>query len=158
MSIGDAEPPHSNGRHIVYQDISDLICRFQQAFDQHDWTTLRDCLDDEVSIDYSSLRGTEPSRISAEEYVAQRRSALSDLAMQHNHSNLRLSAETHDHASASCNFQIYRFERDGDRHFHSWGTYDFGLVRHVGHWKICSIAQHLLKNDGDPSIHGALRT
>ena len=44
------------------------------------------------------------------------------------------------------------------RHFHSWGTYDFVLVRRRDGWKLCSITQHLLKSDGDPSIHGALRS
>ena len=140
----------------MYEDVSQLICRFQRAFDQHDWTALRACLDDEVCTDYSSFRGTDPSRVLADEYVELRRQALSDLLMQHNHSNLAISSEDEESASASCNYQIYRFERNGDGHFHSWGTYDFGLVRRSAGWKICSITQHLLKNDGDPSVHGAL--
>lgn len=140
----------------MFDDVSALICRFQRAFDQHDWAALRACLDDEIYIDYSSFRGTEPARVPADEYVALRRSALSDLLMQHNHSNLTLSLESDDRASAACNYQIYRFERDGNRHFHSWGTYDFGLTQSSDGWKIGSITQHLIKNDGDPSIHGAM--
>lgn len=117
---------------------------------------MRACLDDEVHVDYSSLRGTEPSRVPADEYVEQRRRDLGDLVMQHNHSNLVISSGFNDRTSASCNFQIYRFEQDGDRYFHSWGSYELGFVRLPDGWKICSIAQHLLKNEGDPSIHGAM--
>ena len=141
---------------VLHQHISEVICRFQQAFDQHDWAAMRACLDDEVFVDYSSFRGTEPSRVLADEYVEQRRRQLGHLVMQHNHSNLVLSSESDERASVSCNFQIYRFERDGDRYFHSWGTYEFGFVRRPVGWKICSIIQHLLKNEGNPSIHGAL--
>ncbi len=142
----------------VYEQISDLICRFQRSFDLHDWEVMRSCLDDEIFVDYSSFRGTEPSRISADEYVELRRQALSDLLMQHNHCNLVLSLQTSRRASASCNYQIMRFEREGNRHFHSWGTYDFGFVRRSDEWRISSIAQHLLKNDGEPSIHTGATT
>ncbi|MDE2746393.1 MAG: nuclear transport factor 2 family protein [Chloroflexota bacterium] len=141
----------------MFEEVSTLICRFQRAFDQQDWAALRDCLDDEIYVDYSSFRGTEPTHVSAEEYVTLRQEALSDLVMQHNHSNLTLSLESDGRASASCNYQIYRFEADGDRHFHSWGTYDFGLARRSGGWKLYSVTQRLLKSEGEPSIHGALR-
>lgn len=139
----------------MHQQISELICRFQLAFDRHDWGAMRACLDDEVFVDYSSFRGKEPSHISADEYVEQRRRDLGGLLMQHNHSNLVVSSSSDDRTSASCNFQIYRFESDGDRYFHSWGTYEFGFVRRPAGWKICSITQYLQKSEGDPSIHGA---
>ena len=140
----------------MHEDVAELICRFQQAFDRHDWASLRDCLDDEVFTDYSSFRGTAPSTVGADVYIELRQQALGNLLMQHNHSNLVVTSQTDDRASASCNYQIYRFECDGDRHFHSWGTYEFGLALRAPGWKICSITQHLLKNQGDASIHGAL--
>lgn len=140
----------------MYEHTSALICRFQRAFDQHDWAAMRACLDDEVFVDYSSFRGADPQTVRAERYVEQRQQALSDLLMQHNHSNLALTSSSNERANATCNYQIYRFEREGVRYFHSWGTYDFGIVRRPAGWKICSITQHLLKSEGDPSIHGAL--
>ena len=141
----------------MHQHVAELISRFQRSFDQHDWLALRDCLDDEIFTDYSSFRGTDPSTVQADEYVELRQQALSNLLMQHHHSNLVITSRTDDRTSVSCNYQIYRFERDGDGHVHSFGSYDFGLVRRPEGWKICSIAQHLLKNEGDASIHGALR-
>lgn len=141
----------------MFAQVSELIRRFQQAFDNHDWDALRACLDDEVSIDYSSFRGTDPSRVLADVYVQARRHALSDLVMQHNHSNLAFLPQSDGLASATCDYQIKRYERGGSRYFHSWGTYHFDLVRRPTGWKIYSITQHLLGNEGDPSIHGALR-
>ena len=141
----------------MYDHVSELIWRFQRAFDHHDWKGLRECLDDEVFIDYSSFRGTEPAHVLAEVYVQMRRHALSDLMMQHSHSNLVLSPGSHGLVSAKCDYQIKRFEREGGRHFHSWGTYNFEWVRRHTGWKICSIIQHLLRTEGDPAIHGAMR-
>ena len=60
------------------RQVSELVCRFQRAFDQHDWSAMRGCLDDEVFVDYSSFRGTDPARILADEYIELRRQALSD--------------------------------------------------------------------------------
>jgi len=88
--------------------------------------------------------------------VTARRQALGDLTMQHTYSNLAITFESDDHVRTTCNYRIDRFERDGDHYFHSWGTYEFGLVRRDVGWRISSIAQHLLKNEGDPSVHGAL--
>lgn len=66
----------------MYAQVSELIRRFQRAFDNHDWDALRACLDDEGSIDYSSFRGTDPSRVLADVYVQARRDALSDLVIR----------------------------------------------------------------------------
>lgn len=141
---------------MIHQQVSDLICRFQQAFDRHDWDAMRACLDDDLFVDYSSFRGTEPERTSADEYVRLRQQALSNLLMQHNHSNLAVRLHSDERASATCNYQIYRFERRGDRQFHSFGTYEFGLIRRRSEWRICTITQHLIRNEGDQSIHGGL--
>jgi len=141
---------------VIHQQVSDLICRFQQAFDRHDWNAMRACLDDDPFVDYSSFRGTEPERISADEYVRLRQQALSNLLMQHNHSNLAVRLHSDERASATCNYQIFRFERHGDRQFHSFGTYEFGLVLRRSEWRISSITQHLIQNEGDQSIHGGV--
>lgn len=140
--------------------IHNLLCHFMQAFDDKNWTQMRACLCDTVFCDYSSFRREAPAEMTAETYVAKRREALSDLDMQHNFLNLRV--EVHGHtASARCNYLIHRFRPDfageADGFFHSYGHYDYRLVRVDGAWKISHIAQHLLKNHGNPDIHGAIR-
>ena len=121
---------------------------------------MRECLCDEVFVDYASFRGDPAATIPADLYVEQRRNALETLDMQHNFLNLRveLDAATQT-ATARCNYLIYRFHPsfDGvnDHYFHSYGHYFFGFIRVNGNWKISRITQQLLRNQGNRKIHGA---
>ncbi len=136
-------------------DVAYSICRFQRAFDQHDWGGLEACLAPQLWIDYGDLRGTPPEQESASHYCELRRAALDHLDLQHNHSNL-VVFDTEDRGSlrARCNFQIFRFERSGPRHFHSFGTYEFTLNSdRQGDFRIVSIRQTVTHQSGDPEIH-----
>src|SRR5512146_2763544 len=141
--------------------IHDLICLFQQAFDTADWGLMRRCLGDRVFTDYSSFRGTPPETLSADEYVARRKSALSDLRMLHCFSNLRVELDG-SRARARCNYVIHRFHPDfrgeSDGFFHSYGHYLFEFERSADGWKIVAITQNLLMNHGNPQLHGATRS
>jgi hypothetical protein len=143
--------------------INDLLTRFFQAFDDKNWTMMRDCLCEEVFTDYSSFRQVPPATISAGTYVEQRRSALQALDMQHNFLNLRVESDAAaGTATARCNYIIHRFHPsfDGlnDHYFHSYGHYLFAFARTGGRWRISRITQHLLRNEGNREIHGATRT
>jgi hypothetical protein len=142
--------------------ISELLARFFQAFDDKDWPMMRACLCDEVFADYSSFRGRPAATIPADRYVEQRRAALQALAMQHNFLNLRVEVDAAaGRATARCNYVIHRFlpASDGgtDDYFHSYGYYVFGFVGVAGAWKISRITQRLIRNRGNPELHGALR-
>jgi len=150
--------------------ISDLLSRFFQSFDDHDWSIMRSCLCDEVYTDYSSFRNIPASTVRGDDYVEQRRVALYTLEMQHNFLNLRvaLHGEPKRTAEARCNYIIHRFHPtfDGtnDHFFHSYGHYVFALVNGESEisgdseWKIAKITQKLLRNSGNREIHGATRT
>ncbi len=139
---------------------NDLLCRFFQSFDEKDWTAMRACLCDEVFTDYSSFRDVPAGTIRGDRYVEQRRAALSALDMQHNFLNLAV-AVAGETAEARCNYIIHRFDPafDGanDRFFHSYGRYIFGFRRAADGWRIARITQNLLRNHGNPEIHGATR-
>jgi len=141
--------------------IHDLVCRFQQAFDDRDWPAMRACLAERVFVDYSSFRAVPGGEITGDRYVAQREAALSALDMQHNFLNLRVSVDG-DRAHGRCNYAIHRFHPDfparAGGFFHSYGHYVFGFVRGADGWRIDRIEQHLLRNHGDPEIHGATRS
>lgn len=138
--------------------LHDLVCRFQQSFDTKDWPLMRACLADRLWCDYSSFRAVPADWIEADRYVRQRETALSHLAMQHSFLNLRVNAAP-DGAEGRCNYVIHRFhpEHSTERplFFHSYGHYRFGFARG---WRIASITQVLLKNWGDPELHGATRS
>jgi|SRR5580704_5744001 hypothetical protein len=140
-------------------EIHALLCRFQQAFDTHDWRLLSECLAEELFTDYSSFRGTLPGRVAREDYIALRKDALSGLKMQHNFSNLQLALRD-GQVQGRCNYSIYRFAqkevgetRDG--YFHSFGSYvfEFQQGERGGGWVISSIVQVLLANQGNPTLH-----
>jgi hypothetical protein len=139
------------------QESHDLVCRFMQAFDDRDWGLLRACLADSVFCDYSSLRGTPPGEEDADAYVARRRQALGALAMQHSFSNLQVELHPGG-ASGRCNFIILRFAADFDgtpnSFFHSCGHYRFDFSRGPDGFRIRGITQVVLRNHGNPEIHG----
>ena len=140
--------------------LNDLLCRFFRSFDEKDWKMMRSCLGDRVWTDYSSFRDAPPGEISGDRYVLQREVALSLLDMQHNFLNLRVEI-TGTSARSWCNYIIHRFHPDfdgqNDAFFHSYGRYEFGFLRANDEWRISSIQQVLLRNHGDPEIHGATR-
>jgi hypothetical protein len=135
--------------------VADLIVRFQRAFDAHDWGDLESCLAPWLKVDYGDLRGSPPVEQPASRYVELRRAALDHLDLQHHHTDLVVSDTTDPRQlQARCNFQIYRFERSGPRHFHTYGTYEFGVERDLtGDVRISSIRQRVTRNSGDPAIH-----
>jgi hypothetical protein len=135
--------------------VADLICRFQSAFDTHGWDGLESCLVPQLQVDYSDLRGFPPQQESASSYCEQRKDALDHLDLQHNYTNRVVIGTMHPgRFQAQCKFQIYRFERSGPRHFHTYGTYVFGLERDPkGDLRIFSIQQRVTRNSGDPEIH-----
>ena len=140
--------------------LNDLLCRFFRSFDEKDWKMMRSCLGDTVWTDYFSFRGAPPGEISGDRYVAQREAALSALAMQHNFLNLRVEIGDAS-ARGWCNYIIHRFHPDfdgwNDGFFHSYGRYEFGFLQADGMWRISAIRQILLRNHGDPEIHGVAR-
>jgi hypothetical protein len=143
-----------------YHNIEKTLFLFMRAFDMQDWNVLLDCLCDEIFCDYSSFRGIPAGNCTKQEYVAERKTAFTQLKTQHNLFNIIVDIQA-DSAQVYCNYVIYRFlleyKGSADQYFHSWGQYEFTLKRIAQHWKIASITQNLLVNEGNPAIHGALR-
>jgi hypothetical protein len=144
------------GEHIK---IGELLFRFMRAFDENAWDAMSESLIETIRCDYSSFRGTPPSEIARGDYIDQRRTALTSLRTQHNLSNLSISGSANE-AEVKCNYAILRFgpDFDGspDQYFHSYGQYRFTVVRIGRVWKIASITQLLLTNEGNPALHGGL--
>jgi hypothetical protein len=140
--------------------IHDLICRFMQSFDEKDWRLMRECLDEVIYLDYSSFRNEPPGEVTADSYVAKRKSALNHLKLQHNFTNLIITLDGNT-ATARCNYQILRFHPDFDKapalFFHSVGHYQFKFLQRGTTWKINSIQQILLQNIGNPELHTGVR-
>src|ERR1700685_95961 len=113
-----------------HRDVIDTVHEFCRAFDLRDWASLRRCLAANVATDYSSFRGTPPSRMTAEEFVALRQSNLAGLVTQHLSLN-HLVVFTSEEASCRFDFVIRRWPQDKTdaRFFHTFGYYDLMLQR-----------------------------
>lgn len=140
------------------QAVIDTVLRLSQALDQQDWQAARACLTDELETDYSSFRGTPPTRLSAGAFVGLRQAGLTGLQTQHLSLNHLVEV---DGAQARCraDFVIHRWPTDPQdrRFFHSYGYYHYALARAGEGWRICGIMQVAVRHEGDSSLHGAHR-
>lgn len=125
-----------------------LLCAFQMAFDEHDWERLTTCVTDPVTVSATGPGAPSSSVRTAAQYAADHRRALEHLDVQHNHSNLVMTGS----GRARCNVQIYRFSRDSDAYFHTWGRYHFDLDDTSGRLRFSAIREELLHNRGQASI------
>lgn len=135
--------------------IREVVSRFFLAFDDADWSSLRACLVDEITVDYADLRGEAPRSLPADEYVAARKEGLAGLQTLHASTNQVVTVDG-DHADCACSALIQRTAVDGAT-FDTAARYDFLLRCASDGWRIDGIRQSVLWNRGDPRVHGALR-
>ncbi len=141
----------------TYFAIQQTLFRFMQTFDSKNWKQMRECLCETIVCDYASFRGEKPGSLKADEYVAKRKAALTNLKTQHNLSNIVVEVEA-DTIEVSCNYAIYRFHPEiSSDYFHSYGRYIFTLKQEASHWKISAITQLLLTSEGNPGLHKGVK-
>ncbi|HEY0377201.1 MAG TPA: nuclear transport factor 2 family protein [Pyrinomonadaceae bacterium] len=136
-------------------EISDLIISFAVALDHQDWARFRTCFTDEIEADYSDLRGEPPALIRADDFVEQRRAALSGLKTQHISVNHVITINGDIATCVSCAV-IYRFHPnlEGENSFDTHGYYQHTLIRTSEGWKICKVKQTVFWNRGNSQVHG----
>ena len=138
----------------MYEDtvkIQKLIAKFANSFDTKDWNGLEDCFTASLYTDYSDLRGTPPETISAKEYVQQRIDSLSHLKLHHLVSNYEVDFPVTDGATCRASMVVWR--KSDEEEFTSHCVYMFQLTKLDSTWKISSITQKVLWNEGTSSIH-----
>jgi hypothetical protein len=136
-------------------EISDMIIRFAMALDLQDWSLLRSCFTDEIEVNYFDFRGEPPSRKKAEDFVDERREALTGLKTQHISTNHMITVDGSTATCISCAV-IYRFhpEKNEENTFNTHGYYQHTLIRTPRGWKICKIKQTVFWNAGNAEVHG----
>jgi len=113
--------------------------------------------EDTFYVDYSGLREINGT-LTRDEYVAQRITALAALVMQHDVSNLRFQREDHEKVVVLCNFVIGWFptRHDVNDWFHSYGRCRFAVIYKTYGWRIAGIVQAIMRNQGNPRLHGGV--
>ena len=131
--------------------IQELIARFANSFDIKDWSRLEACFTESLYTDYSDLRGTPPQTVTASEYVRLRRESLDHLKLHHLVSNYEVDFT--DSNSAACRASMVVWRKSDEEEFTSHCVYMFQLTKLDSTWKISSITQKVLWNEGTSSIH-----
>jgi len=132
-------------------EIQKIIARFANSFDVKDWNGLEACLTESLYTDYSDLRGTPPQTVTAKEYVQKRISSLDLLKLHHLVSNCEIDIT--DSNSATCRASMVVWRKSDEEDFTSHCVYIFQLTKQDSDWKINSITQKVLWNEGKSSIH-----
>jgi hypothetical protein len=132
-------------------ELQALVARFANSFDLKDWKGLGECLAESLHVDYQDLRGTPPETMSREEFVRLREVALQELDTHHLAGNLEVHA-SEDQAELRVSMMINRRSRGGDT-LATHCLYFLGAEQHDGVWRIHSIRQKVLINDGNIAIH-----
>ncbi len=134
--------------------ISNLLFKFANSFDLKAWDVMEQCLAERVKCDYTSLRGKKET-LTAQEYVAQRKTALEMLQTQHLFSNLEIDIQSEQKATCCCSALILR--RRGEQFFNTHAFYEFTCVCEKEIWFISKIKQTVFWNEGAPEIHKGIK-
>jgi len=131
--------------------ICDLVYTYATAIDAKDWKLYRSIFADEIDMDFSAIGSTPLIRISADEWVGNGRPAFVGLdATQHFMSNPRVTV---DGDTADCtvylNAEHFLVEDDVQRDFSVGASYDVGLIRSEGSWKISAMTIKIMWSKGD---------
>lgn len=132
-------------------EIQKVIARFANSFDVKDWSGLESCFTESLYTDYSDLRGAPPQTVTASEYVRQRRESLDHLKLHHLVGNYEIDFP--DSNSATCRASMVVWRKSETEEFTSHCVYDFQLTKQNENWRISGIAQKVLWNEGNSSIH-----
>lgn len=135
------------------EKIRNTVNKFANSFDLKDWEGLKSVLASEVECDYTSLRGVKETATN-DNYVSLRIKALNHLKTHHLISNHQITVEGRV-AKCVASAMIWRF--DGNQFFNTHAIYTFLIREQNGDWKICSIKQDVLWNEGEPSIHAGTK-
>jgi hypothetical protein len=122
----------------AHQDVVDVINGVSIFADMRQWSRLRDLYADQVEIDYTSLVGGEPARVSADDLIAGWRTGLGRYrATQHLLGNHHI---TIDGGSAAVRVYVkathWLPQPDGDSTWTVHGYYDYTLQQIEGGWHI----------------------
>ncbi len=139
--------------------ITDLVVRMGWLLDRRDWDGLRGLFTDRVRTDYTALWGGRPQEGAVDELLGTsaqgswRRTMDGLEATQHLITNVLVDVSG-DEARATANvLGVHRLTNPhGSPLWTVGGTYDIGLVRTAGGWRIRAITQGLTWVDGNQQI------
>lgn len=131
--------------------IVDAITDVAAGADRHDWPRVRGAFADTVTLDYTSLWGSEPATQSADEVIAQWSGFLPGFERTlHLVTNHTIVAGDEDSATAEADFQAAH--RIGTDMWVLMGHYRYELVKVAGDWKVQAMTMNWTHETGDRGL------
>ena len=144
---------------LDYISITDLVQRYGQATDGHDFALLRTCYGEKIVVDHSPTIGMGKMTVSADKWC--------DLARQFHG---QLDGDEHilipqgiviEGDEASCHVLMhashYYRAASGSPHQNILGTYDFKFSRAADGWKIVESIQGMSWSEGNWQFHNDIQ-
>jgi len=131
--------------------IQDTLFTLFVETDRRNWEVVRDCFDETVRLDYSSMGAGEPQTMTAQQVIDSWRSFLPGFETTHHQiGNCQVRLEGW-RAQASCYGTASHFLRNPSG-LHVWtvvGAYEFELQPAHGRWCITRMTFHFKFQDGN---------
>ncbi|HEY8469192.1 MAG TPA: nuclear transport factor 2 family protein [Longimicrobiales bacterium] len=134
--------------------IQELVTRMLFAVDGLDWAGVRAAFADEVHVDYTSLFGGTPERLSADELIERWQGLLPGFAgTQHLTGPIAVTFDGADEAVAETHVRAYHYV-DGVPGG-TWmvaGHYTIPVRRGAAGWRITGMRLALIRQEGDVDL------
>lgn len=145
-------------------EVVDALNRLAGALDTRDWAQVLSALTDEVEVDLSAVRGSEPETFVARELVRRLQASVSGLdATQHLLTNPVVDGLTKD-PSRRYRCDVYLYAKHyllNYRGGNSWtfgGRCSFELVQGPGGWRVCRAGVVMFWGEGNEQISELAKT
>lgn len=144
---------------LDYIAISDLVQRYGQSTDAHDFDLLRTCYGDQIEVDHSPTIGMGRMRVSADKWCELAKQFHSQLDGDEHIMLPQSIVINGDTASCHVLMRASHFYRgaSGSPYQSLAGTYDFKFVRAEDGWKISESVQGLTWTEGNSQFHDDIR-
>jgi 3-phenylpropionate/cinnamic acid dioxygenase small subunit len=132
-------------------EISDVQLRYATGLDTRDWKLFRSCFTDEIEVDFTSIMGGEPRRVSADRWAEAARRTVGGLAATHHMITNHVITVEGDEATciAYVQAQHYLPNDKGESTQTMGGYYTNRFVRTADGWKIRSCKLTVTWNIGN---------
>lgn len=137
------------------QEIIDTTTRLCMHADFHDWTGLRSCFADDLTVHFPGVTGGESREIAADDFVARWKRYLSRFESTQHLSTNHLVAGDDNGATCQTYFQTqyYRPATNGGGFWTVGGHYEFDFRRTEDRWNITAFVVTPLWTSGNKHLH-----
>jgi ketosteroid isomerase-like protein len=140
---------------LDYAEITDVVTRYGQCVDMHDFDMLRSCYTDEIEMDHRPTTDMDRTRFTADEWC--RLAQLFHTQLDGDEHILVPQSVVVNGDCASCHVLMHanHFKRDakGGPYQSLIGSYDLGFQRTGDGWKICRSVQSVRWSEGNWQFH-----